>query len=197
MALQRAVLLAGLLVEVAGKSSESVGQQPECCVDVVDANTTCPGTSLCGPGCFRRRNEDGSASCVRCRSGPHNGSECRGPAGQGTQPPMNRNTGTPGQPSLGGPQVAASLFLGTFFLSSSLILSVAGFFCLKRASKLPRLCYGRNKAPALQPGEAAAMIPPPQSSVRKPRYVRRERPSDRGAGPAAAVSLVEARVSNV
>lgn len=93
--------------------------------------------------------------------------------------------------------MAASLFLGTFFLSSSLILSVAGFFCLKRASKLPRLCYGRNKAPALQPGEAAAMIPPPQSSVRKPRYVRRERPSDRGAGPAAAVSLVEARVSNV
>ncbi|XP_045714473.1 uncharacterized protein C1orf159 homolog isoform X12 [Phyllostomus hastatus] len=33
-------------------------------------------------------------------------------------------------------------------------------------------------------------------SLRKPRYVRRERPSDRGAGP-AAVSLVEARVSNV
>ncbi|XP_045046406.1 uncharacterized protein C1orf159 homolog isoform X3 [Desmodus rotundus] len=220
MALQRAVLLAGLLVEVASKSSESVGQQPECCVDVVDANTTCPGTSLCGPGCFRRRNEDGSASCVRCRSGPYNSSECRSPrdfpegphgvpthgpaltgvfpaaAGQGTQPPMNRNTGTPGQPSLGGPQVAASLFLGTFFLSSSLILSVAGFFYLKRASKLPRLCYGRNKAPALQPGEAAAMIPPPQSSVRKPRYVRRERPSDRGTGPAAD-SLVEARVSNV
>ncbi|XP_045714472.1 uncharacterized protein C1orf159 homolog isoform X11 [Phyllostomus hastatus] len=196
MALQRAVLLAGLLAEVAGKSSESVGQQPECCVDVVDSNTTCPGTSLCGPGCFRRRNEDGSASCVRCHGGPHNGSECRSPAGQGTQPPVNRNTGAPGQPSLGGPQVAASLFLGTFFLSSSLILSVAGFFYLKRASKLPRLCYGRNKAPALQPGEAAAMIPPPQSSVRKPRYVRRERPSDRGAGP-AAVSLVEARVSNV
>ncbi|XP_036918159.1 uncharacterized protein C1orf159 homolog isoform X3 [Sturnira hondurensis] len=167
MALQRAVLLAGLLVEVASKSSESVGQQPECCVDVVDANTTCPGTSLCGPA-----------------------------AGQGTQPPVNRNTGTPGQPSLGGPQVAASLFLGTFFLSSSLILSVAGFFYLKRASKLPRLCYGRNKAPALQPGEAAAVIPPPQSSVRKPRYVRRERPSDRGTG-LAAVSLVEARVSNV
>ncbi|KAM5323199.1 uncharacterized protein C1orf159 homolog isoform 2-T5 [Glossophaga mutica] len=117
-------------------------------------------------------------------------------AGQGTQPPVNRNAGTSGQPSLGGPQVAASLFLGTFFLSSSLILSVAGFFYLKRASKLPRLCYGRNRAPALQPGEAAAMIPPPQSSVRKPRYVRRERPSDRGTGP-AAVSLVEARVSNV
>ncbi|XP_045437172.1 uncharacterized protein C1orf159 homolog isoform X3 [Pipistrellus kuhlii] len=79
---------------------------------------------------------------------------------------------------------------------SGLILAVAGFFYLKRSSKLPRLCYGRNRAPALQPSEAAAMIPPPQSSVRKPRYVRRERPSARDAGP-AAVSLVEARVSNV
>nr|XP_044625346.1 uncharacterized protein C1orf159 homolog isoform X19 [Equus asinus] len=100
MALQRAVLLAGLLVEVASKSSDSAGQQPECCVDVVDVNATCPGTSLCGP------------------------------------------------------------------------------------------------VPALQPGEAAAMIPLPQSSVRKPRYVRRERPSGKDTGP-TAVSLVEARVSNV
>lgn len=92
--------------------------------------------------------------------------------------------------------MAASLFLGTFLVSSGLILAVAGFFYLKRRSELPRLCYGRNRAPALQPSEAAAMIPPPQSSVRKPRYVRRERPSDRDAGP-TAVSLVEARVSNV
>lgn len=94
--------------------------------------------------------------------------------------------------------MAASLFLGTFLASSGLILAVAGFFHLKRSSKLPRLCCGRDRAPALQPSEAAAMIPPPQSSVRKPRYVRRERerPSDRDAGP-TAVSLVEARVSNV
>ncbi|XP_016077402.1 PREDICTED: uncharacterized protein C1orf159 homolog isoform X2 [Miniopterus natalensis] len=142
MALQRTILLAGLLVEVASKSSESTGQQSECCVDMVDVNTTCPGTSLCGPGCFRRWNEDGSASCIRCRTGTYNSSECRSR----------------------GPGVAASLFLGTFFVSSGLILTVAGFFYLKRTSKLPRLCYGRNKAPALQPGEAAAMIPPPQSS---------------------------------
>lgn len=196
MALQRTILLAGLLVEVASKSSESTGQQSECCVDMVDVNTTCPGTSLCGPGCFRRWNEDGSASCIRCRTGTYNSSECRSLVGQGAQSPLNRSTGTPGRPSLGGPGVAASLFLGTFFVSSGLILTVAGFFYLKRTSKLPRLCYGRNKAPALQPGEAAAMIPPPQSSVRKPRYVRRERPSDRGTGP-TAVSLVEARVSNV
>ncbi|XP_045437171.1 uncharacterized protein C1orf159 homolog isoform X1 [Pipistrellus kuhlii] len=216
MALQRAVLLAGLLVEVASKSSDSAGQQSQCCVDVVDANTTCPGAGLCGPGCFRRWNADGSASCVRCRNGTHSSSECRGLAGQGEQAPANRSTGTPGRPSpglpvppgpsvegraegalpAGGPRVAASLFLGTFLVSSGLILAVAGFFYLKRSSKLPRLCYGRNRAPALQPSEAAAMIPPPQSSVRKPRYVRRERPSARDAGP-AAVSLVEARVSNV
>ncbi|XP_059547602.1 uncharacterized protein C1orf159 homolog isoform X2 [Myotis daubentonii] len=132
MALPRAVLLAGLLAEVASKSSDSVGQQSRCCVDVVDANTTCPGASLCGPGCFRRWNADGSASCVRCRNGTHSSSECRGR----------------------GPRVAASLFLGTFLVSSGLILAVAGLFYLKRSSKLPRLCYGRNRAPALQPSEA-------------------------------------------
>ncbi|KAF5920295.1 hypothetical protein HPG69_007601, partial [Diceros bicornis minor] len=131
------------------------GQQPECCVDVVDVNATCPGTSLCGPGCYRRWNEDGSVSCVRCRNGTYKGSECRGR----------------------GPQVAASLFLGTFFISSGLILLVAGFFYLKRARKLPKIFYGRNKA-------------------RKSRYVRRERPSDRDTGP-TAVSSAEARVSNV
>ncbi|XP_032251693.1 uncharacterized protein C1orf159 homolog isoform X3 [Phoca vitulina] len=221
MALQRAVLLAGLLVEVASKSSESTGQQPECCVDVVDVNTTCGGTSLCGPGCYRHRNENGSVSCVRCRNGTFS-SQCRGRpaapparptwpashrgatspssggtvAGWGAQFPLNRSTGTPGQPNLGSPQVAASLFLGTLFISSGLILSVAGFFYLKRTSKLPKVFYGRNKAPALQPGEAAAMIPPPQPSVRKPRYVRRERPLDRDTGP-TAISSVEARVSNV
>ncbi|XP_064446263.1 uncharacterized protein C1orf159 homolog isoform X5 [Mirounga angustirostris] len=125
MALQRAVLLAGLLVEVASKSSESAGQQPECCVDVVDVNTTCRGTSLCGPGCYRHRNENGSVSCVRCRNGTFS-SQCRGRptttparptwpashrgatspssggtvAGWGAQFPLNRSTGMPGQPNL-------------------------------------------------------------------------------------------------
>ncbi|XP_022454014.1 LOW QUALITY PROTEIN: uncharacterized protein C1orf159 homolog [Delphinapterus leucas] len=172
------------------------GQQPKCCVDVVDTNATCPGTNLCGPGCYGHRAEDGTVSCIRCRNGTHNSSECRGFAARGAHFPMNRSTGMPGRPSFGGPQVAASLFLGTFLISSGLILSVAAFFYLKRASKLPDVFYGRNKAPSLQPGEAAAMIPPPPSSVRKPRYVRRERPSDRDVGP-TAVSSVEARVSNV
>ncbi|XP_045857192.1 uncharacterized protein C1orf159 homolog isoform X2 [Meles meles] len=189
MALQRAVLLAGLLVEVASKSSESAGQQPECCVDVPDVNTTCGGASLCGPGCFGHRNEDGSVRCVRCGNGTY-GPECSGhpvappagptwptshrgavspssagtAAGWGAQVPVNRSTGTPGQPNLGSPRVAASLFLGTLFISSGLILSVAGFFYLKRTSKLPKVFYGGSKAPVLQPGEAAAMIPPPHPS---------------------------------
>ncbi|XP_071473333.1 uncharacterized protein C1orf159 homolog isoform X11 [Marmota flaviventris] len=88
MALQRFTLLAGLLVGVASKSTESESlllsplqaQQPECCVDVMDANTTCPSTGLCGPGCYRRWNADGSTSCIRCRNGTvltYNSSECR------------------------------------------------------------------------------------------------------------------------
>nr|XP_020729344.1 uncharacterized protein C1orf159 homolog isoform X5 [Odocoileus virginianus texanus] len=176
--------------------SVTQGQQPECCVDAGDINATCPGTSLCGPGCYGHPAEDGSVSCIQCRNGTHNSSECRGLAGRGAQFPVNKSTGMPGRQSVGGPQVAASLFLGTFLISSGLILSVAAFFYLKRASKLPKVFYGRNRAPALQPGEAAVMIPPPQSSVRKPRYVRRERPLDRDVGP-TTVSSVEARVSNV
>nr|XP_030738104.1 uncharacterized protein C1orf159 homolog isoform X12 [Globicephala melas] len=155
------------------KRPEPQGQQPKCCVDVVDTNATCPGTNLCGPGCYGHRAEDGTVSCIRCRNGTHNSSECRGFAARGAHFPMNRSTGMPGRPSFGGPQVAASLFLGTFLISSGLILSVAAFFYLKRASKLPDVFYGRNKAPSLQPGEAAAMIPPPPSSDRVPATVWR------------------------
>ncbi|XP_024615968.1 uncharacterized protein C1orf159 homolog isoform X10 [Neophocaena asiaeorientalis asiaeorientalis] len=214
MALQRAVLLASLLVEVASRSSGSAGQQPKCCVDVVDTNATCPGTNLCGPdpaiclasqqeglplrgpvcvqtacwsslcrppapgnqyfsSCYGHWAEDGTVSCIRCGNGTHNSSECRGFAARGAHFPMNRSTGLPGRPSSGGPHVAASLFLGTFLISSGLILSVAAFFYLKRASKLPDVFYGRNKAPSLQPGEAAAMIPPPPSSDRVPATVWR------------------------
>uniref|UniRef100_F7GVI1 Chromosome 1 open reading frame 159 n=1 Tax=Callithrix jacchus TaxID=9483 RepID=F7GVI1_CALJA len=165
-------------------------QLPECCVDVVGVNASCPGASLCGPGCYRRWNADGSASCIRCGNGTlpaYNSSECRSFAGRGAPLPMNRSSGTPGRPHTGAPRVAASLFLGTFFISSGLILSVAGFFYLKRSSKLPRVFYRRNKG--------AAMIPPPQPSVRKPRYVRRDRPLDRATDPAAF--SVEARISNV
>ncbi|XP_054995825.1 uncharacterized protein C1orf159 isoform X4 [Sorex araneus] len=198
MAFQHVVLLAGLLVEVASKSSASVGQQPECCVATLDTNATCPGTSLCGPGCYRLPNEDGNASCVQCGNGTFlaNGSECRASAGQDGHSSGSQSTAAPRQLDFGGPQVAASLFLGTFFVSSGFILAVAGWFYLKRASKLPRVFYGRNKAPALQPVEVASMSSSPRSSVRKPRYVRRERPSDGTMSP-TAISLEGARLSDV
>ncbi|XP_030768880.1 uncharacterized protein C1orf159 homolog isoform X4 [Rhinopithecus roxellana] len=157
MALRHLVFLAGLLVGVASKSMENMAQLPECCVDVVGVNASCPGASVCGPGCYRHWNADGSASCVRCGNATlpaYNGSECRSFAGRGAPFPMNRSSGTPGRPHPGAPRVVASLFLGTFFISSGLILSVAGFFYLKRSSKLPRVFYRRSKAPALQPGEA-------------------------------------------
>ncbi|XP_074236017.1 uncharacterized protein C1orf159 homolog isoform X2 [Saimiri boliviensis] len=333
MALPHLALLAGLLVGVASKSMESMAQLPECCVDVVGVNTSCPGASLCGPARARRappehvsvsdesyrviprrtsRRDSALAEILvlcpaqaatgagtrtgapaasaagtepsrpttapsveavrlpgcsrvpsRSRAAAPAWGETRGGAvpvptlpqsrcALGEQPraprlpapcgpsrtaprfhlsglrftsgcawgspvgsvhavfpqpcspiaagraapfPMNRSSGPPGRPHPGAPRVAASLFLGTFFISSGLILSVAGFFYLKRSSKLPRVFYRRNKVPALQPGEAAAMIPPPPPSVRKPRYVRRERPLDRATDPAAF--SVEARISNV
>lgn len=80
MILQCLMLLAGLLMGGMSKSTESKAPQPECCMDMVDFNATCPGTGLCGPGCYRHWNADGSASCVRCWNGTfpkYNGSECR------------------------------------------------------------------------------------------------------------------------
>lgn len=66
--------------------------------------------------------------------------------------------------------MAASLFLGTFFASSGLILTVAGFFYLRRTSKLPRLCCGGSKgtphaaaARPCQPGLLPAALPRPRA----------------------------------
>ncbi|XP_059797451.1 uncharacterized protein C1orf159 homolog isoform X12 [Balaenoptera ricei] len=50
-------------------------------------------------GCYGHRAEDGTVSCIRCRNGTHNSSECRGFAARGAHFPMNRSTGTPGRPS--------------------------------------------------------------------------------------------------
>ncbi|XP_064028020.1 uncharacterized protein C1orf159 homolog isoform X2 [Pogoniulus pusillus] len=153
-------------------------------------------------GCYRRWNEDGSSSCIKCRneslpvsSGP-NLTECRSSGSRGMSFQMNISTVTPFLQNIGGPEVAVSLILGTFFISLFLILSVASFFYLKRANKLPDVFYRRNKASVLQPSETASMIPPPASSVRKPRYVRRER-SLVTSTSAAIISSSETRVSNV
>ncbi|XP_018081455.1 uncharacterized protein c1orf159.L isoform X2 [Xenopus laevis] len=95
--------------------------------------------------------------------------------------------------NLGSPGIAASLLLGILFISLFLILSVASFFYLKRSQKLPEIFYRRNKASIFQPSEMASMIPNPNSSVRKPRYVRRERTRT----TAVPESSVDTRVSNV
>ncbi|XP_039583766.1 uncharacterized protein C1orf159 homolog isoform X1 [Passer montanus] len=188
------LLLTRLVAEVAGKSTENSVPDPECCVETLDSNSSCPVPQQCSPGCYRRWNEDGSSSCIRCRNeslgspSGHNLSECRSSGGRGLSSHLNGST--PLIQNLGGPEVAASLILGTFFLSLFLILSVASFFYLKRANRLPKVFYRRNKASVLQPSETASMIPPPASSVRKPRYVRRER-SLGPPGPA------DSRVSNV
>ncbi|XP_015503515.1 uncharacterized protein C1orf159 homolog [Parus major] len=75
-------------------SLQGLVPDPECCVETLDSNSSCPVTQQCSPG---------------------------------------------------GPEVAASLILGTFFLSLFLILSVASFFYLKRTNKLPKVFYRRNK----------------------------------------------------
>ncbi|KAM8989701.1 uncharacterized protein C1orf159 homolog isoform 3-T4 [Ara ararauna] len=160
-------LLTRLVAEVASKSTESLISETECCVDMLDSNSSCPVSNQCSPVGIRGMNFQ-----------------------------MNISTVTPFIQNIGGPEVAASLILGTFFISVFLILSVASFFYLKRANKLPNVFYRRNKASVLQPSETASMIPPPSSSVRKPRYVRRERSLVTSAS-AAMISSSETRVSNV
>ncbi|XP_078001910.1 uncharacterized protein C1orf159 homolog isoform X4 [Phascolarctos cinereus] len=157
--------------------------QPECCMEVMDVNVSCPGTDQCasgkakssgcqGPhkktqgsgrawhssfqGCYRHWNEDGTSSCIRCR-----------------------NESLP----ITGPYVMECRNLGNKEIN----------FTSYRTTVAPLL---QNLASVLQPGETAAMIPPPNSSVRKPRYVRRDRSLPRPTTP-TMISSVETRVSNV
>uniref|UniRef100_A0A8C0IIR3 Uncharacterized protein n=1 Tax=Bubo bubo TaxID=30461 RepID=A0A8C0IIR3_BUBBB len=105
-------------------------------------------TSYSYAGCYRRWNEDGSSSCIKCRNETlpvYNLTECRNTGIRGMNFQMNISTVTPFIQNIGGPEVAASLILGTFFISLFLILSVASFFYLKRANKLPNVFYRRNK----------------------------------------------------
>uniref|UniRef100_A0A663F1I8 Uncharacterized protein n=1 Tax=Aquila chrysaetos chrysaetos TaxID=223781 RepID=A0A663F1I8_AQUCH len=101
--------------------------------------------------CYRRWNEDGSSSCIKCKNETlpvlsiYNLTECRNTGIRGMNFQMNISTVTPFIQNMGGPEVAASLILGTFFISLFLILSVASFFYLKRANKLPNVFYRRNK----------------------------------------------------
>uniref|UniRef100_A0A8D0HTL8 Chromosome 1 open reading frame 159 n=1 Tax=Sphenodon punctatus TaxID=8508 RepID=A0A8D0HTL8_SPHPU len=170
------VLLTILVVEVTSKSTES---SLECCMDELEANNTCPVNNQCSPGCYRRWNEDGSSSCIKCKNETipfvpvYNLTDCKNSKSSNIT-----YTITPTLENIGGPEVAASLIAGTFFISLLLIFSVASFFYLKRANKLRNLFYRRNKG-----------------KIRKPRYVRRERSLVMSA--TAAMLPSETRVSNV
>nr|XP_034976128.1 uncharacterized protein C1orf159 homolog isoform X3 [Zootoca vivipara]XP_034976129.1 uncharacterized protein C1orf159 homolog isoform X3 [Zootoca vivipara] len=170
-------------------------------MDAMETNTTCLAENQCSPGCYRRWNEDGSSSCIKCdnetvtATPAYNLTDCRNSSlvdgARGMNSQMNLTTGTLG---VGAPEVAASLIFGTFVISLFLILCVASFFYLKRANKLPNLFYRRSKGSVVQSAESASMLSPP-SSVRKPRYVRRER-SLMTSGTSTTISA-ETRVSNV
>ncbi|KAJ7306395.1 hypothetical protein JRQ81_009741 [Phrynocephalus forsythii] len=171
-----------------------------CCMGAMEANTTCSADNQCSPGCYRRWNEDGSSSCVKCENETvtiapvYNVTDCRNNVARGINSQTNFTTLSPVTIGIGGPEVAASLIFGTFVISVFLILCVASFFYLKRANKLPNLFYRRSKGSVVQSAESASMLSPP-SSVRKPRYVRRER-SLMTSSTSATLSA-DTQVSNV
>ncbi|KAJ1145006.1 hypothetical protein NDU88_011298 [Pleurodeles waltl] len=172
-------------------------------MEQLNSNGSCPTSNQCIPGCFRHWSEDGRSTCLKCNDSSlqegesfFNLTECRNASGRVSELHINTSTTAPGVHSIGSPEVAVSLLLGTLFISLFLILSVASFFYLKRANRLPDVFYRKNKASILQPSETASMIPTPSSSVRKPRYVRRERSLVMSASAAPNQSK-ETRVSNV
>ncbi|KAE8592737.1 hypothetical protein XENTR_v10018870 [Xenopus tropicalis] len=197
MAVPCAIFLGRFIADTVGVSILSMVY--DCCSER-DLNGSCSISHRCSPGCYRLWSEDGSSTCVKCKNETSLGSEvipnvteCRN-FGSSTLDISLNSSSTPYVPhNLGSPGIAASLLLGILFISLFLILSVASFFYLKRSQKLPEIFYRRNKASIFQPSEMASMIPNPKSSVRKPRYVRRER----SRTTAAPDSSAETRVSNV
>ncbi|XP_068568221.1 uncharacterized protein C1orf159 homolog [Cebidichthys violaceus] len=147
----------------------------ECCGEKQRANNSCSNDTHCEPGCFLRVLENSNTVCIFCDSAAVDLENITVCTYNYTVERKNHTTVTTVIPKIGGPGVAASLLLGTLLISLFLILSVASFFYLKRSNRLPGIFYRRNKAFIFQPSETAVMIP--SSTVRKPRYVRRERPS--------------------
>uniref|UniRef100_A0AAX7TS44 Uncharacterized protein n=1 Tax=Astatotilapia calliptera TaxID=8154 RepID=A0AAX7TS44_ASTCA len=197
----------------------------ECCGDKQRANSSCSNDTHCEPGCFLRVLENTNTVCILCDSAAvdlENITVCTYSKDSElfacwivslmfgsfvltrlflcfldyTLERKNHTTVTTVVPKIGGPGVAASLLLGTLLISLFLILSVASFFYLKRSNRLPSIFYRRNKAFIFQPSETAVMIP--SSSVRKPRYVRRERPSASSTLNSATITTTSsAQVYNV
>ncbi|XP_029906619.1 uncharacterized protein C1orf159 homolog [Myripristis murdjan] len=168
----------------------------ECCGDKQKVNSSCSNDTHCEPGCFLRVLENSNTICIYCDSATVDVENLTACSYNYTVERKNQTTVTTVIPKIGGPGVAASLLLGTLLISLFLILSVASFFYLKRSNRLPSIFYRRNKAFIFQPSETAVMIP--SSSVRKPRYVRRERPSAESTlGSATIPTTATTKVFNV
>ncbi|KAM8927560.1 uncharacterized protein C1orf159 homolog isoform 2-T2 [Pelodytes ibericus] len=198
------ILLGRFIMDSMGESEISVPWFSDCCSELLELNVSCPNDQRCSPGCYRLWTDDGRSTCIICKNETnlnleitHNMSkECRNVSSRTVDLHTDIST-TPSVPhNLGNPGIAASLLFGTLFISLFLILSVASFFYLKRSQKLPEIFYRRNKASILEPSEMASMITEPKSSVRKPRYVRRERRPNTSA-PVSLDPSGDTSVSNV
>ncbi|KAG7477570.1 hypothetical protein MATL_G00071050 [Megalops atlanticus] len=204
MALSYFIIFAAAVLQVVCETSVTKAALPapsDCCSENgMEASGICVNGTQCEPGCFLRVLGNDTAVCMLCDSLPPEPDSFNFTGCNYTYVPVRTNvtTLTTGMPRIGGPGVVASLLLGTLLASLFLILSVASFFYLKRSNRLPGIFYRRNKAFIFQPSETAVMIPTPTSSVRKPRYVRRERPSVTATTTAATISTAAVtKVSNV
>ncbi|KAL7978665.1 hypothetical protein Chor_010708 [Crotalus horridus] len=102
MAVPCVFLLTVLGAEVTSKSSDSLESDAECCMDAMEANSTCLADTQCTPGCYRRWNEDGSSSCVKCENNKtlpaapvYNLTDCQNDAAREFSPVSNITTVTP------------------------------------------------------------------------------------------------------
>uniref|UniRef100_A0A4W5KRP6 Si:ch211-157b11.12 n=1 Tax=Hucho hucho TaxID=62062 RepID=A0A4W5KRP6_9TELE len=190
MAVSYLMVLSAALILISRETpvTKALHQNPfDCCGERQRLNSSCSNSTQCEPGCYLRVIENNTAVCMHCDStiaDLENFTACNYTY---ITDRTNRTTVTTVLPTIGGPGVAASLLFGTLLISLFLILSVASFFYLKRSNRLPGIFYRRNKAYIFQPNETAVMIPSATSSVRKPRYVRRERPSANSTSSAATI----------
>ncbi|XP_078281384.1 uncharacterized protein C1orf159 homolog [Rhinoraja longicauda] len=162
------------------QSSISPVAHSGCCVDPVDELGFCPQRSLCHPDCYRQWFNNGSSTCLRCVNGTStysltNRTGCVNLGSSSEGSGTNGTTLGPTTLKTGAAEIAASVCLGTLATGSLVILSVAAFFYLKRANKLPCLFYRQGKDSILQPSEVVGMMRSSVRSVRKQRYSRRER----------------------
>ncbi|CAN2388256.1 Domain of unknown function (DUF4501) [Pristimantis euphronides] len=198
MAVACLVILGRFIMDSLEDSANSLVSS--CCSETLILNDSCPADQRCSPGCYQVWANNGSTFCIKCTNATslemsQNLTECGDVTTQASEIHMNISTTASVPHHLSNPGVAASLLLGTLFISLFLVLSVASFFYLKRSHMLPEIFYRRNKASILQPSELDAMIPEQNTSGRKPRYVRRERTHK--SAPVLLDPSADTQVSNV